>query len=244
MTRDHVLAEIRRTALSNGGVPLGYLGFAAATGITRHQWLGKFWPRWSDAVSEAGFTPNPFDAAVPEEQLLEHLAALTKELGRYPIHADFMLKSHELDNFPSTTTFRRLGLKAEAISKLQVFCIARGYGDVLQIIEPLLANTAPLAKAAEAPNLHTAVAGYVYLVRHGTRREFKIGRTNNLLRREGEIGVELPLKVHPMHVIETDDPAGVEAYWHRRFSKKRLNGEWFSLTTEDVRAFKRWTKIF
>jgi hypothetical protein len=244
MTRDHVLAEIRRTTLSNDGVPLGYQGFASATGIARHQWLGIFWPRWSDAVSEAGFTPNSFGVAVPEEQLLEHLVALTRELNRYPIDADFKLKSRETDNFPSATTFRRLGNKVEAVSKLQVFCVARGYSDVLQIIQPLLKSAALSVSTDKTTYLDTAVAGYIYLIRHGTRREFKIGRTNNLLRREGEINVELPLKVSPIHIIETDDPAGVEAYWHRRFSKKRLNGEWFTLGAEDVRAFKRWKNIF
>jgi hypothetical protein len=86
--------------------------------------------------------------------------------------------------------------------------------------------------------------GYVYLLKHGSRREYKIGRTNNPLRREGEIGIQLPDKLQPVHYIKTDDPAGVETYWHMRYASKRKEGEWFALSAQDVRAFKRWKRIY
>jgi hypothetical protein len=89
-----------------------------------------------------------------------------------------------------------------------------------------------------------AKSGYVYLIQHGNRKEFKIGRTYNLVRREGEIRLELPEEVKPIHTIETDDPSGIEAYWHNRFKDKRLRNEWFQLNASDVKAFKKWKKIY
>jgi hypothetical protein len=109
---------------------------------------------------------------------------------------------------------------------------------------PLVAAAVVERASDEEEGPSESAQGYVYLLRHGSRREFKIGRTNNPMRREGEIGVELPQELDPIHVIATDDPAGIEAYWHRRFADKRLKGEWFSLTAADVRAFKRWKRIF
>ena len=99
-------------------------------------------------------------------------------------------------------------------------------------------------ESEDEPSSDSVSSGYVYLLKHGSRREYKIGRTNNQLRREGEIGIQLPEKISPIHYIETDDPAGVEAYWHARFASKRKEGEWFALTSDDVRAFKRWKRIY
>ena len=83
--------------------------------------------------------------------------------------------------------------------------------------------------------------GYVYLLKSG--RYYKIGKAVAPDRRRYEIGLQLPEKAEPVHSIETDDPSGVEAYWHRRFAEKRGEGEWFDLSAEDIKAFKRWKRI-
>ena len=70
-------------------------------------------------------------------------------------------------------------------------------------------------------------------------KHYKIGKTFSIPRRHREIALELPEKLQPIHVIRTDDPAGIEAYWHKRFRAKCMNSEWFTLSAEDVRTFKK-----
>lgn len=77
--------------------------------------------------------------------------------------------------------------------------------------------------------------GDVYLLKAG--KYFKIGKTINFGKRLNQIRLQLPFPVEVVHKIKTDDVIGIEAYWHKRFAAKRVNGEWFSLTKEDVAAF-------
>ena len=243
MNKAHIIDEIRRTAKGNGGVALGWRRFETETGIGYHDWYGRFWSRWGDAVREAGLKANRMSEAYDDAVLLEKLVLLTRTLGRVPTQGELVLATRSDSTFPSEKVFRRLGSKQERASRIVAFCEANpGNDDVASLWRQV-----PTAKkSAEAEDVGSNVrgVGYVYLLKHGSRREYKIGRTNNALRREGEIALQLPEKLQPVHYIETDDPAGVENYWHVRFAIKRKEGEWFGLTSEDVRAFKRWKRIY
>jgi len=244
MTREDILTEIRRTANENGGTPLGTDRFLAETGIKTSDWQGKFWARWGDALVEAGFKPNQLQGPRSEQELLGALASLARELGHFPVANEIKLKARTEAGFPWHNTFTKFGGKHSLAARLHDFCSNRGEEDVAAMCDAVVSrNSRSTPTAEDAETGTTTQLGYVYLIKHGTRREYKIGRTNNMLRREGEIGIELPERIEPIHVIETDDPAGIEAYWHRRFADKQLRNEWFQLTTDDVKAFKRWRRI-
>jgi len=243
MDKDQILHEIRRTAEKIDGGALGSSKFESETGIRRSDWLGKYWARWSDALLEAGFAPNQLNPASPVGDLLEKYAKFAKELGRLPYKGDMLLKASQEAEFPHDSTFaRRIGSKAEIVRQLEIFCGCRNeYHDVVDMCRAYIPSRQKITSNG-APD--ESPIGFVYLLQHGSRREYKIGRTMNPLRREGEIGIQLPEKIQPIHVIKTDDSAGIEAYWHRRFASKRKEGEWFALTASDVRAFTRWKRIY
>jgi len=230
ITKAHILTEIARTSKANKGTPLGVRRFYAETGIKEGDWL-RYWARWGDALTEAGLTPNTLQAGYGAEHLLELLASFARELGRVPGRNDLQLKAHRDRGFPAPTTFQRLGKKHDVVARLAAFCEKRpDYRDVLALCTQVAPPESDAGSAVE-------VFGYVYLLKSG--RFFKIGRSNAVGRREYELAIQLPEKVRRVHSIKTDDPVGIEDYWHRRFADRRKNGEWFDLTAQDVAAFKR-----
>jgi hypothetical protein len=238
MTKAEIIREIRRTAAENGGTPLGWRKFATVTGIRDRDWLGRYWARWSDALREAGYEPNELTKAHGESALLDKYAKLSLQFGRLPTQADIRLETSRGLDFPDWKTLtRRFGGKPGLVAKLREYCIARPeYEPVVALCNKYVPRGGEETDEDQPAALQF---GFVYLIKHGSRREYKIGRTSNALRREGEIGIELPEKANPIHVIQTDDAPGIEAYWHKRFAEKRKNGEWFELNAADVAAFKR-----
>jgi hypothetical protein len=243
VTKDYILKEIQRTAQANGGVPLGQQRFLGETGIKKSDWYGKIWARWGDAIREAGFSPNSLQVAYGVSDLFDSYIQLVRELGRLPTDGEMKLKARGDSTFPSHSTFLlRFGSKPELIKQLMEYC--RRSGESEDVVLLCKAYDPPKRTIPNDTALNEARMGFVYLLKHGSRREYKIGKTYNPIRREGEIALQLPETLEPIHYIKTDDPSGIEQYWHSRFAKKRKEGEWFALEAEDVRAFKRWRAIY
>jgi hypothetical protein len=237
MDKEHIVAEIRRTAEANGGAPLGRLRFAAETGIAEHNWRGRYWARWGDALTEAGLQPNELQHRRDENEVLGKLVGEIRRLQRMPTIAELGLRRREDNTFPSPRVFERFGAKATWPGTVADYCRSRSdHEDVLALVAPLIIeqNQAPAADtSAEGADQH----GFVYLLKSG--RHYKIGHTLDVGRRRYDLAIQLPDPVNEVHVIATDDPAGIERYWHDRFTARRKNGEWFELTRADIAAFKR-----
>jgi len=243
MERDHIIAEIQRTARENGNAPLGRGKFKNETGITESHWT-KHWARWGDALLEAGYKPNEWEEGYDEEVLIEKLIQLIQEINKFPTLGELKLKSANDQYFPSHATFKRhFGKKHEIAKRVYEYCRVRGnFPDVQQVCFPL--SNPP--KTSSKPEEFTSEKqfGYVYLMKSGTY--YTIGKSDHTGRRSYEHERKLPEKIKIVHTIKTDDPFGVESYWGNRFMNKKTEtkGSWYKLNANDIRNFKRWKKIF
>lgn len=240
MNKAKIIDEIRRIALANNGKPPGVAKFINETGIKKAEWYPQLWLRWGDALIEAGFESNLKCVAYDKEYLIERYIELIEEYDRLPLEGEIRVKKKIDSTLPSHSAFRKLGTKYErAVAVIEYSRKRSVHNHIIKICEDIIRST----PKQDYNNDYETNIGYVYLIKHGSRNEYKIGKTLNPLRREGEIRLQLPEKITPIHYIETDDPSGIEAYWHRRFEDKRKEGEWFELTSKNINSFKRWKKI-
>jgi len=73
---------------------------------------------------------------------------------------------------------------------------------------------------------------FVYLARVG--KYYKIGSTGNIKKRLAVLQASNPRKVHLIIAAVFVDYKDVEKTMQKRFQKKRVSGEWFELSKEDV----------
>lgn len=229
--REKLLGEIQRLTKENGGIPPGAKSFVQLTGIRQNTWRGVFWARWSDAVREAGLTANVANPKLEDDHLLRKLAEAFRHFGKAPTYLELRLYRRTHPDFPHRSMQNRFRSTANMHSRLLEWAEADGtYPDIVAALKQ--------HSAEPEQDTKSGADGFVYLIQWG--QNFKIGRGDQLERRVKQVLTGLPDSGKLIHAIRTDDPPGIEAYWHRRFAAKRAdNGEWFKLTRTDIAAFKR-----
>jgi hypothetical protein len=240
MSRDEIIAEIRALAAEIGRPPGSYL-FETETGIGAHNWRGVHWARWSEALKDAGFEPNPPKTKPDPDLTLGQLADATRRHGRFPTAAEFNLDRRTWPAPSLGTLKRQFGDRAMLIGRLRRWAAERpDYADLAALLPP---DPAVQSEAADAipPAGPAPARGFVRLFRCEARHH--LSRIGDADGRRRAPPVALPRTAVLEHAIATDDPTGVEAYWRRRFAYRRLDGDWFALTDQDVAAFKRWREI-
>jgi hypothetical protein len=230
--RDQILNEIRRLAKTNGGRPPGSRLFETQSGIRESAWRGVYWARWNDAVVEAGLEPNTRQGSLDEQFCMMKYADACRHFGKVPTAMELRMYRRKVPDFPNVKTItRRFGSLNNMPTRFADWVKDKDeYADVAA----MLGNRTTIQQSEMPPS---GKEGLVYLIRSGLH--YKIGRSDELERRVKQIRIALPEAASLVHAIRTDDPAGIEAYWHRRFANRRANGEWFKLSSAEVAAFKR-----
>jgi hypothetical protein len=231
LKKDTILEEIRRIARESDGIAPGMKTFANESGIKKSAWLGRYWSKWSDAVSEAGLKPQERTQRLDEDTLMAALAVCVRHFGREPTRSEFDLYKRSAPELPwYQTLIENYRTKTGIFEALRNWVNVRPeYEDVLILLPDSNSASTELASKFED--------GHVYMLKSG--EHYKIGRGANLEKRVKQIRTSLPDEAKLVHSIRTDDPSGIEAYWHNRFSEQRANGEWFRLSKAQVGAFKR-----
>lgn len=82
--------------------------------------------------------------------------------------------------------------------------------------------------------------GYVYLIMEENNGTFKIGMTIDPKNRFKSLKRDVKSNLHIIHIKQMQSAKDMELeekYWHRVFASKRLHGEWFDLSQQEVEIF-------
>ncbi len=233
MTRDSILEKIRDIADSEGG-DVSFRRFLALSGLKEKQIVGAHWATWNEAKREAGLGTAVFARPrVDEEGVIPVFAQLLVQVGRWPTESELRLAHRRDASLPSVKVIRRLEKDRDFLKKLRAHCESAPHlATVIGFV------SARIRQAPDTDAVSVSTVGHVYMMRSG--RRYKIGHTSSPSRRHREVRLDLPDRTDLVHTIETDDPKGIEAYWHTRFASARIRDtEFFELSAADVAAFRK-----
>ncbi|SFR74914.1 Meiotically up-regulated gene 113 [Mitsuaria sp. PDC51] len=84
-------------------------------------------------------------------------------------------------------------------------------------------------------------AGVVYVLK--SAYGYKVGRTNNVPSRMRAFGVQLPFAYSIPFCIWFKDCHAAERSFHRQFSDRHINGEWFDLGEDDLSNMRSGPRV-
>lgn len=77
--------------------------------------------------------------------------------------------------------------------------------------------------------------GYIYLIKSVTPKPYyKIGLSKTPVERIDRLDVILPFPIEPLHQFPTNHRHKAEKVLHKLYGDKRVNGEWFALSEQDI----------
>lgn len=87
--------------------------------------------------------------------------------------------------------------------------------------------------------------GYIYLICDPNQNTYKIGVTRNLVQdRIKKLQTGNASELHMIHTVKTEYPFRLETMLHNKFKDKKVNGEWYSLSQDDITNFKKICNSF
>jgi hypothetical protein len=182
--RDRILSEIKRIAKANGGQPPGAQVFQNETSIRKHEWIGKYWARWGDALNEAGYPANVFQQKLELSSIFPKFALAIRHYMREPTSAEFEMMRNLDKDFPSyKSVVAQFKSKSEMMRTFKEWAATtEGFIDCVKMLPEYL---------QKQPSGHNAPKeGHVYLIKSGSF--YKIGRGDELEKRVKQIRTALP----------------------------------------------------
>jgi hypothetical protein len=231
--RYHILNEIRRLATQTGKPPSAAI-FAKDTLIFEEQWKDKFWPQWGDALTEAGFGRVTRTKQLRADEVLVKIVGACRTFGKVPTYAELDEYRRINPDLPGNKVIAKYF--SDRAGLILALTNLAATNDEFSDLKALLPRQLPFGRET-ASRANRTTDGFVYLIKSAAY--YKIAQTETGETPLNETSAALAVKTVIVHTIRTDDPEGIEAYWHNRFKQKRTTGGWFNLSPADVSAFQK-----
>jgi hypothetical protein len=236
-TAEQIIVRLKEAVDRNGGQPPSSRSFLKEAGLNQRDLIRAGWPTYGALLKSQGFQPAVMKRGFTDDEVFRPLAELTVRLGHFPTQSEREVERHRNPAFPSSEAYLRRGRRAMLEHALRAWC------EATHDFSELVPKLKQAAGAAQIPG--PIVKGYVYMLRDGNSgKRVKIGKESVEGARQAAAATWLG-NPRAIHRIATDDPDGIEEYWHERFKKagKHVVRELFDLLPSDIAAFKAWKKI-